>query len=235
MSPSRAGICLRWLRALLLSLNCASSTASAATHLQWMQPAGSPAVSEFRVYAGPAPGQGDLVYAGMPEEVEGVYSVDVQIDPIDQGLPVAVWLIAWNESGESEPSNALSFGEPCDLDLDADCDGFPDADDNCPYTANPGQEDAGGLGSVSLPDGIGNDCQCGDVSGDGHVTTADGEIIMRALMMPRLASTVRLELCDVGASLGCTTADSAIVMRALMTPPLAAIQPVCEPAQPPAP
>lgn len=251
MRLPRAGSCLRWLHATAVGLCCVSSTAFAATQLRWMQPAGSPVVSEFRVYAGPTLDQGDLVYAGMPVPDAGVYATDVQIDAIDQGLPVTVWLTAWNESGESPPSNAVSFGEPCDVALDADCDGIPDddapawvpcatgetlgCDDNCPYAANPGQEDLGGLGVLAPPDGIGDACQCGDVSGDGRVTSADGVIIVRALMTPPLAVMAQPEHCDVGGSLGCTTADSAIVMRALLTPPAATIFQQCDPAQPLAP
>ena len=248
MRLPRACSCLRWLRASVLGLCCISSTAFAATQLRWMQPAGSAAVSEFRVYAGPTLGQGDLVYAGMPVPDAGVYTADVQIDAIDQGLPVTVWLTAWNQGGEGAPSNAVSFGESCDVSLDADCDGIPDdaapgwvpcatgetqgCDDNCRYAANPGQEDVGGIGFGSLPDGIGSACQCGDVTGDGRATSADGVVIVRARMVPPLAVMAQPELCDVGASLACTSADSVIVLRAQLTPPTATILQQCEPAQP---
>ncbi len=52
----------------------------------------------------------------------------------------------------------------------------PDGDgallDNCPFVPNPDQVDAGALDSA-IPDGIGDDCQCGEVSGDGVVDAAD--------------------------------------------------------------
>ena len=59
---------------------------------------------------------------------------------------------------------------------DGDGDGILDDVDNCPFVANPGQEDDGGLNRVD-PDGIGNTCQCGDVDGDGRVTSTDGMAI----------------------------------------------------------
>jgi len=216
------------------------------TPLSWQQPAGSAPVDEFRVYKGPAPYQGDLVYAGTPAlDAQGVYSASVQIDEIDQGIPVYVWLTAANASGESPPSNANLYPEGCDPLADADCDGVPDdgapgnlhcatgqsvgCDDNCPYWPNPGQADTGGLGAAP-PDGIGDECQCGDVNGDGRVTSADSVIIMRTLVVPPRASMVRPDLCDVGASVGCTSSDSVIVMRAQSTPPRATIVQQCDPA-----
>jgi hypothetical protein len=239
---------LRALRALLVGLCCVPATALAATQLSWMQPAGSPAVSEFRVYAGSTPAQGELVYAGMPAPVGGMYSVDVQIDEIDQGLPVTVWLTAWNESGESQSSNAISFGGSCDVSLDADCDGVPDdgapgwapcatgesldCDDNCPFEPNPGQEDVGGVGVGSPPDGIGNACQCGDVTGDGRATSADAAVILKSLMVPPLAVMAQPRRCDVFGSLACSSVDGLVVLRAQLTPPPVRIQQQCEPAQP---
>ena len=50
--------------------------------------------------------------------------------------------------------------------------------DNCPFVANPGQEDSGGL-ATSTPDGIGDACQCGDVTGNGIVNGQDANVIQR--------------------------------------------------------
>ena len=224
--------------------------AFAVTNLRWMQPAGSAPVGEFRVYVGPPiSDEGYLVYAGLPvPDAGGIYSVDVQIDEIDEGIPVYVWLTAANAYGESDSSNANFYPVECDPLLDADCDGLLDdgvsgnapcitgqtfgCDDNCPYAWNPDQYDAAGVGTGSLPDGIGDECQCGDVSGDGQVSSVDAAIIMRALMQPPLATMARPELCDVGGSLDCSSVDAAIVFRALMLPSLATIQQQCEPTEP---
>jgi hypothetical protein len=219
------------------------------TTLRWIQPTGSAAVEEFLVYAGPTTEVGELVYTGLPvPDASGVYSASVQIEEIDAGIPVYVWLTAANSYGESPPSNANFYPVDCDPLLDSDCDDVPDdgiagdvscatgqtldCDDNCPYMWNADQTDTGGIGVGSLPDGIGDECQCGDVSGDGRVSSVDAAIIMRALMAPPLATLVRPELCDVGGSLDCTSADASIAFRALMAPPLAAIQQQCEPAEP---
>ena len=55
---------------------------------------------------------------------------------------------------------------------DDDADGVPDARDNCPCPANPGQTDAGGPAGPG-PDGVGDACQCSDASGDGFVNARD--------------------------------------------------------------
>jgi hypothetical protein len=110
---------------------------------------------------------------------------------------------------------------------DADGDGVIDATDNCPTTANPGQEDAGGVGVGSPPDGIGNACQCGDVSGDGRVTITDAVVIQRSLLIPPTATQAHPELCNVGGSASCTVADATIIRRALLLPPTATIAQVC--------
>src|SRR5262249_13740904 len=59
---------------------------------------------------------------------------------------------------------------------DWDGDGVPNASDNCPYAANPGQEDHGGIDS-NTPNGVGDACECGDVSGNGQVNGQDANAI----------------------------------------------------------
>ena len=83
-----------------------------------------------------------------------------------------------------------------------------------------------------MSDGVGDACQCGDVSGDGRVTMADTLMIRRALLMPPTATLTQPDLCDVGGAPGCSLSDAVIIQRALLSPPTASIQPVCAPAQP---
>jgi hypothetical protein len=118
------------------------------------------------------------------------------------------------------------------LQNDHDFDGMVDPFDNCPFAANPGQEDGGGIGAGSAPDGIGDACQCGDVSGDGRVTLSDSLLLTRSLLEPPTATLARPELCDAGASAGCSLADAVILRRALLAPPTATILAQCPPAQP---
>lgn len=129
------------------------------------------------------------------------------------------------------PANAVLVANEA-APPDADGDGVADAADNCPGTANPQQTDTGGVGAGSLPDGIGDACQCGDVTGDGRVTIADPVTLARALLQPPTAALARPELCDVGGGLGpggarCTLADGVILRRALLNPASATIAPVC--------
>lgn len=96
---------------------------------------------------------------------------------------------------------------------DHDGDGVEDALDDCPVAANPAQTDSGGLAS-SLPDGIGDVCQCGDPSGDGRVDAADVSAL-RALLAGSLAALPAPEKCDVGGSAGCDLEDVVRLRRAL--------------------
>ena len=223
--------------------------AGAETNLRWIQPESSATVEQFSVFAGPTTEAGEMVYSGLPvPDASGIYSAAVEIDAIDDGIPTYVWLTASNSSGESPNSNANVYPEGCEPLWDSDCDEIPDdggpgtgacatgqtldCDDNCPYTWNPDQLDTGGAGVSSIADGIGDACQCGDVSGDGRVSSIDVAIIMRALMQPPRSTMLRPDLCNVGGSTDCTSADASIAFRALMTPPLATIQQQCDAAEP---
>ncbi len=55
---------------------------------------------------------------------------------------------------------------------DTDGDGVLDAFDNCPFAANPFQEDSGGMLDAA-PDGTGDACQCGDLDDDGDTDIVD--------------------------------------------------------------
>lgn len=105
------------------------------------------------------------------------------------------------------------------VDADGDADGVPNVDDNCPFLANADQADTGGVGAGSPPNGQGDLCECGDVNGDGRVTTADAALIQRALLVPPTATLAHPERCDVGGAAGCSIADATLVRRALLSPP----------------
>jgi hypothetical protein len=126
--------------------------------------------------------------------------------------------------------DAVSALEPGE---DGDGDGLPDGSDNCPNMANPGQQDVGGIGAGSPPDGIGDACQCGDVNGDGRVTAVDSVVITRSLLIPPTATITRQDLCDVGAggsnpaTLDCSLADAVVIRRAQLIPPTATVLQTC--------
>lgn len=137
------------------------------------------------------------------------------------------WRIAWNDSNGTPQTRDVQ------LEPDRDADAVADARDNCPTVANPGQQDVGGLGAYSGPDGVGDACQCGDVTADGRVTVLDAVVIRRSLLTPPTASQSRPDHCDVGGSTGCTASDSMVVQRALLLPPTATIDNArCVPALP---
>lgn len=119
--------------------------------------------------------------------------------------------------------------------FDTDGDGVDDTVDNCPFASNAGQQDFGGRGSGSAPDGVGDACQCGDANGDGRVTVVDSSVIQRSLLQPPTATVTRPQLCDVNGDGNCTIADSTIVRRSLLVPATATIVQACAPTIAPAP
>lgn len=139
----------------------------------------------------------------------------------------------------SAPPAAWSAG--ADLDAvsgfaaDTDGDGVGDAGDNCPRVANASQADTGGVGPSSLPDGIGDACQCGDVNNDGRVTGLDGTLVKRASLglAPFTAGVSALaapEKCDVnGGATGdpvfhCSGLDGTLIQRASLALPPGVLQ-----------
>jgi hypothetical protein len=116
---------------------------------------------------------------------------------------------------------------------DADGDGVEDGLDNCVYAANPGQEDSGALLSL-VPDGIGDACQCGDVSGDGLPTVVDVVRYRRALLLldPPLPAPQK---CDVALAVGsCDGLDVTRLRGALAADGFGLAQ-ICEADRPPGP
>ncbi len=185
--------------------------------------------------------------------IDGVPVYDVRTDSSDFYRPSSAWpvplpalglAVRCGMSHRVEVAVSDSAGTPalvvggtadsltCPSVPDSDGDGIGDRADNCPTVSNLDQTDRGGLGAGSPADGIGDACQCGDVSGDGRVTIADATMILRSLLVPPAATLVRPALCDVGGSAGCSTADATIVRRALLVPPKASLSPLCVPALP---
>jgi hypothetical protein len=90
---------------------------------------------------------------------------------------------------------------------DADGDGLYDGRDNCAITANPAQADQGGVGTTAA-DGIGDACQCGDVSGNGVVESEDVDAIQDHGLGVANASFVVGGNCDVTGDGACDDQDA---------------------------
>jgi hypothetical protein len=185
--------------------------------------------------------------------IDGWTVYDVRTDSSDYYRPSAAWAVPLPALGVAVRCGAThrvevavgdSYVHPtlvvvgtsgavaCPTVADEDGDGIGNRADNCPTVSNLDQTDRGGVGAGSPPDGIGDVCQCGDVSGDGRVTVADATLMLRALLVPPTATLATPALCDVGGSPNCTTADATIVRRALLAPPTATIALHCVPALP---
>ncbi len=102
---------------------------------------------------------GDLLVQNCDLDADGVQNADDNCPTIPNGP---------NEAGVPAVGNQT----------DSDGDEVGDACDNCPFKPNPNQIDSGGVASAGDPlgnlrDGIGNLCQCGDVTNDGRVNQLD--------------------------------------------------------------
>jgi hypothetical protein len=108
-----------------------------------------------------------------------------------------------------------AFGSGYDFP-DDDGDGFSHVDDNCPYAANPDQTDRGGL-NTAVPDGIGDACQCGDVTGNGIVNGQDANAMSRHGLGidPNPAFAVSGN-CDVTGNDHCNGQDANATRRAAL-------------------
>jgi dienelactone hydrolase len=117
----------------------------------------------------------------------------------------------WLEGGALASMNMRALG--CD---DGDLDGMLDALDNCPNIANEDQLDRGGI-NTSEPDGIGDACQCGDVSGNGMVNGQDANAIKRhGLGLTPNPLFVVPGNCDVSGNGQCNGQDASAVQRAAL-------------------
>ncbi len=98
--------------------------------------------------------------------------------------------------------------------VDTDRDGVANQFDNCPFLANASQIDNGGLGFSTTPDGIGNACQCGDVTGEGQANDTDAAFIKRQAL--GLAAPLFLvpNNCDVTGDGFCNGSDATLVRHA---------------------
>ena len=119
---------------------------------------------------------------------------------------------------------------------DCDDDAVPDAQDNCPLVANTDQADRGGI-STHTPDGIGDACQCGDVTGNGVVNGQDANSIKRhGLGAPTNPTFIKSGNCDVTGNGVCNGQDAQFVKRAGLGIALAPVsEQKCQNANPYAP
>ena len=114
-------------------------------------------------------------------------------------------------------------------DPDADGDGLQDAIDLCPFEPDPLRLDANG-------DGIGDACQCGDLSGDGMISSADVDVLRDWLtaVVRRARALARCNVIGPAIPLGADCRDRRLG-RARARPRRrgAGHRPGCGPALPP--
>ncbi len=118
-----------------------------------------------------------------------------------------------------------------------DCDGdtIDDAVDNCPLVANKNQLDSGGV-NTHTADGIGDACQCGDVTGNGVVNGQDANAIKRHGLGGKPNPTfVESGNCDVTGNGSCNGQDANAVRIVALGRPFPLFGQNCQNADPFAP
>ena len=114
--------------------------------------------------------------------------------------------------------------DPLVSDADSDGDGLRDLFDNCPLVPTDDLTDSGGVNSSSV-DGVGDVCQCGDVSDNGRVNATDLTALRMALLGDASA-VANADKCNVfgfvdptpgaaGLPRDCDLVDVVVVNRAL--------------------
>jgi len=121
---------------------------------------------------------------------------------------------------DQRDSNGNGIGDACDT-CNSDPLGDIDADkicgsvDNCPYEPNYDQKDSGGF-NTTTPDGIGDVCQCGDVSQNGIVDAPDVAAYRAYLTQDPNTPFSAARKCKVATDGGpCSIVDVAVLERAL--------------------
>ncbi len=136
----------------------------------------------------------------------------------------------------ADPESSDSDGDgTADGAEDRDGDRIPDARDNCLFMPNVGQQDRGALGTGNGGDRVGDACQCGDLTGDGKVTSADANLLASHLASPvffPLSQSQRARCRVTLGSLACDSAQLAALQAALAGAPAARLEPVCDSAVP---
>jgi hypothetical protein len=116
-------------------------------------------------------------------------------------------------SGTSVPTQSVQIGGGYNAPSDYDADGRSDDLDNCPFSANNSQANAGGF-MTTVPDAYGDVCQCGEGEGNGTVFASDAAAIRAALLSGAPATSV-VARCSVAGGPECDVRDAVVLRRAL--------------------
>ncbi|MCB0339133.1 MAG: thrombospondin type 3 repeat-containing protein, partial [Bdellovibrionales bacterium] len=166
-----------------------------------------------------------IVSVNITGAPEATFSTDEDLDGLSDKISFPASSFA---PGLYTLSLAIASGNPAvevqasypftvlDIDpkLDSDGDGIADLNDNCPFKSNPGQSDSGGI-LTSVPDLIGDACQCGDVTGNGVVDQLDYRALQKALDLTKPDTLNAPELCNLSDEGTCGKEDATILRKIL--------------------
>ena len=162
----------------------------------------------------------EVVYSGAT--ATGWDCCTFQFDGAD-GVPSAVGQLVLDLNGPLPPP-------------DPDGDGFLSPCDSCDYINDISQADRGGVGAGTPGNGIGDACECGEITNDGRVDAADVTLLRQRLanIGPALTPAQLARCAVIGNSATCNVRTVVAMRRAVAVPSLPPfIQPVCTAALPP--
>jgi hypothetical protein len=146
-------------------------------------------------------------------------------------LDVLLALLLGDPDGDGVPGDGNGSGVAGDLPCAGSGVG---CDENCHFTPNPTQADSGGVGGAGPPNGRGDACECGDLTGEGFVTGED--VLAARERLAGLSLAGDASRCNVVGAPGggpgtCLLDDSVALSRALagLSP---ALEQICAPALP---
>jgi hypothetical protein len=136
----------------------------------------------------------------------------------------------WDDDGLNDGAEVSLETDPFDPDTDGDsfCDGSgtgggacSPGPDLCPYAPWGAETDSGGI-NTATPDGIGDNCQCGDVTDNGIADATDLQWIRESILGVRVLSETERVRCnlvgpraDDGSGDDCDVGDAFLLDRLL--------------------
>jgi len=180
----------------------------------------SPKLGEFEL-EGASVGAVAITVNAIKQDMEIVDANEREIPGFLDPVIISVVHSCGGRGGDTDGDGICDDGDgsepagqpPCSCQPNSGPDCLNSCDDNCPFVSNPLQEDCCTPGDPNTPDGIGDACQCGDVTGEGAVNSLDATMIKRQALSLSAPQFLVPDNCDVTGDGNCNSSDATMVLR----------------------